>query len=111
MKDCILMLEALGEETRAAMVELIGKHPKGISPGEIVKALALPQPSVSHHAGILSRAGLIVRHKAGRGALFTIHHDNIKRLAAEIAALIPGRSAKKKPAKPAPIVAPEGPEA
>jgi ArsR family transcriptional regulator, arsenate/arsenite/antimonite-responsive transcriptional repressor len=56
----ILALAALAQSTRLDVFRLLVKHgPQGLAAGDIAKALAVPQNTMSSHLSILSRAGLV----------------------------------------------------
>jgi DNA-binding transcriptional ArsR family regulator len=64
-EQAILALAALAQPTRLDVFRLLVKHePEGLAAGDIAKALAVPQNTMSSHLAILSRAG------AGDGAAF-----------------------------------------
>ncbi len=59
-EDAILALAALAQSTRLDVFRLLVKRePEGMAAGEIAKALAVPQNTMSAHLAILSRAGLV----------------------------------------------------
>ena len=53
------MLEALGDGTRRAIVDLLAERPRSV--GELAGALPVSRPAVSLHLRVLRQAGL-VRH-------------------------------------------------
>ena len=60
-EDAILALAALAQSTRLDVFRLLVKHePEGLAAGDIAKALAVPQNTMSSHLAILSRAGLVI---------------------------------------------------
>lgn len=56
--------QALGDPTRLAVVRLLRAREQTV--GELVLALAVPQPKVSRHLKVLRDAGLVVSTKEGR---------------------------------------------
>ena len=61
-EDAILALAALAQPTRLDVFRLLVKRePEGMAAGDIAKALAVPQNTMSAHLAILSRAGLVRR--------------------------------------------------
>ena len=57
----ILALAALAQSTRLDVFRLLVKNePEGLPAGEIAKALAVPQNTMSAHLAVLSRAGLVI---------------------------------------------------
>ena len=53
------------------MFRLLAKHePEGLAAGDIAKALAVPQNTMSSHLGILSRAGLVTPQRFSRSIVY-----------------------------------------
>lgn len=68
--SCVKVLKALGEETRARIVELLLKDRRPV--GEIAQALSVSQYNVSRHLRILHDAGLLEVEKQGRQRLYSV---------------------------------------
>ena len=67
----ILALAALAQPTRLEVFRLLVKHePDGMAAGEIAKALAVPQNTMSSHLAILSRAGLVTAQRFSRSIVY-----------------------------------------
>jgi ArsR family transcriptional regulator len=67
----ILALAALAQATRLDVFRLLVKHePDGLAAGDIAKALAVPQNTMSSHLAILSRAGLVTAQRFGRSIVY-----------------------------------------
>ena len=65
--EAIGALSALAQPTRLdAFRRLAEAEPRGLSAGELAKALGVPANTLSAHAGILARAGLVAFEKKGR---------------------------------------------
>ena len=58
------VLPALAEPTRVRLIALLGEGETCVC--HLVAALALPQPVVSRHLGVLRRAGLVAARRDGR---------------------------------------------
>ena len=70
-EDAILGLAALAQATRLDVFRLLVKHePDGLAAGEIAKALAVPQNTMSSHLAILSRAGLVSAQRFSRSIVY-----------------------------------------
>src|SRR5438874_9926909 len=70
-EDTILALAALAQSTRLDVFRLLVKHePDGLAAGDIAKALAVPQNTMSSHLSILSRAGLVTAQRLGRSIVY-----------------------------------------
>jgi DNA-binding transcriptional ArsR family regulator len=71
VKDAILALAALAQSTRLDVFRLLARHePEGLPAGDIAKALAVPQNTMSSHLAILSRAGLISAQRFSRSIVY-----------------------------------------
>jgi len=63
----ILSLAALAQSTRLDVFRLLVKHePDGLAAGEIARALAVPQNTMSAHLAILGRAELVMSERKSR---------------------------------------------
>jgi ArsR family transcriptional regulator len=70
-EDAILALAALAQLTRLDVFKLLGKHePEGLAAGDIARALAVPQNTMSSHLSILARAGLVSAQRFGRSIVY-----------------------------------------
>jgi ArsR family transcriptional regulator len=70
-EDAILALAALAQPTRLDVFRLLVKHePDGMAAGDIAKALAVPQNTMSAHLAILSRAGLVTGRRLSRSIIY-----------------------------------------
>ena len=70
-ENAILALAALAQATRLDVFRLLVKgEPDGLAAGEIAKALAVPQNTMSSHLSILSRAGLVSAQRFGRSIVY-----------------------------------------
>jgi ArsR family transcriptional regulator, arsenate/arsenite/antimonite-responsive transcriptional repressor len=70
-ESTILALAALAQSTRLEVFRLLIKHePEGLAAGEIAKALAVPQNTMSAHLAVLSRAGLVTARRISRSIVY-----------------------------------------
>ncbi len=70
-EKAILALAALAQSTRLDVFRLLTKHePDGLAAGDIAKALAVPQNTMSSHLAILSRAGLVTARRISRSIVY-----------------------------------------
>lgn len=70
-EDAILGLAALAQSTRLDVFRLLVKHePEGLAAGDIARALAVPQNTMSSHLGVLSRAGLVTAQRHSRRIVY-----------------------------------------
>ena len=70
-EDAILALAALAQPTRLDVFKLLVKQePDGLAAGDIARALAVPQNTMSSHLSVLSRAGLVSAQRFGRSIVY-----------------------------------------
>jgi len=70
-EKAILALAALAQSTRLDVFRLLTKHePDGLAAGDIAKALAVPQNTMSSHLAILSRARLVTARRISRSIVY-----------------------------------------
>jgi DNA-binding transcriptional ArsR family regulator len=70
-EQAIVALAALAQSTRLSVFRLLVKHePAGLAAGEIAKALAVPQNTMSAHLAILARAGLVMSERKSRSIIY-----------------------------------------
>jgi len=70
-ENVILALAALAQSTRLDVFQLLVKHePNGLAAGDIARALAVPQNTMSSHLAVLSRAGLVSAQRFGRSIVY-----------------------------------------
>jgi ArsR family transcriptional regulator len=70
-ENAILALAALAQSTRLEVFRLLVKHePDGLAAGDIAKALAVPQNTMSAHLAILARAGLVTSQRQSRSIIY-----------------------------------------
>jgi len=67
----ILALAALAQSTRLDVFRLLVKRePEGLAAGDIARALAVPQNTMSSHLAVLSRAGLVSAQRFSRSIVY-----------------------------------------
>jgi DNA-binding transcriptional ArsR family regulator len=59
-----LVFHALGDPTRRAVIERLGRGP--VATSELARGFAMSLPSFTQHLGVLERSGLVTSHKRGR---------------------------------------------
>jgi ArsR family transcriptional regulator, arsenate/arsenite/antimonite-responsive transcriptional repressor len=70
-EEAIVALAALSQSTRLEVFRLLVKHePEGLAAGDIAKAIAVPQNTLSSHLSILSHAGLVSARRFGRSIVY-----------------------------------------
>jgi ArsR family transcriptional regulator, arsenate/arsenite/antimonite-responsive transcriptional repressor len=70
-ENALLALAALAQSTRLDVFRLLVNHePEGLAAGDIARALAVPQNTMSSHLAVLSRAGLVSAQRFGRSIVY-----------------------------------------
>ena len=70
-EQAILALAALAQSTRLTVFRLLVKHePEGLAAGDIARAIAVPQNTMSAHLAILARAELVMSERKGRSIIY-----------------------------------------
>jgi len=67
--------KALADETRQKIMQLCCCQQ--LSVNEIVEALDVAQPTVSHHLKILKNAGLVSAERRGKQVLYTLNQQRL----------------------------------
>jgi ArsR family transcriptional regulator len=71
LEQAIVALAALAQSTRLGVFRLLVKHePDGLAAGDVAKALAVPQNTMSAHLAILARAGLVMSERKSRSIIY-----------------------------------------
>jgi DNA-binding transcriptional ArsR family regulator len=70
-KDAILAFAALAQSTRLdAFTTLVKHEPDGMAAGDLARALAVPQNTLSSHLSVLSRANLVTAERHSRSIVY-----------------------------------------
>jgi len=70
-ENAILAFAAMAQPTRLDVFRLLVQHePEGLAAGDIAKALAVPQNTMSSHLSILSRARLVSARRFSRSIVY-----------------------------------------
>jgi DNA-binding transcriptional ArsR family regulator len=78
-EQVLLALAALAQSTRLETFRLLVRHePKGLPAGEIARALAVPQNTMSSHLAVLSRAGLISAMRFSRSIIYRAELSHLR---------------------------------
>ena len=73
--NSVTFAKALADSTRQAIMELICC--KWLSVGEIVEAIGVSQPTVSHHLAILRQAGLVNVRSEGKHTYYSLNQKRV----------------------------------
>jgi DNA-binding transcriptional ArsR family regulator len=72
-------LGALAQESRLKVFRLLVRAgPSGMAAGDIARALAVPQNTMSSHLAILSRARLVHARKHGRSIIYAVDFEGTR---------------------------------
>jgi len=71
ISKCSKSLKALSDLNRLKILELLFQGELCVS--DMVRALKIDQPKVSHHLAILKRGGVIIDRRQGRKIIYSLH--------------------------------------
>lgn len=84
------VFKALAEPARVRLLSLIGSAgPEGACVCDLNEAIALAQPTVSHHLKVLLNAGLVTRERRGSWAYYRLRAGVLDSLSRTLGALQP----------------------
>jgi ArsR family transcriptional regulator len=81
--DSVEFGKALADETRQKIMALCCCCWLNVS--DIVGALNVAQPTVSHHLGILRRAGLVHARREGKQVFYTLNQERLAAACCQVA--------------------------
>ena len=85
--DCAASLKALADATRLEIVSLVAAAREPLCACEIEAHFDLSQSTISHHLGLLRRAGILDAERRGTWAFYSITKDAAAPLASVISLL------------------------
>jgi DNA-binding transcriptional ArsR family regulator len=71
----VTFAKALADETRQKIMELTCC--RWLNVGDIAEAVAVSQPTVSHHLAVLREAGLVASRAEGKHTYYTLNQEQI----------------------------------
>ena len=81
MKNAVLALEALAQNSRLAIFRLlVSAGPEGMAAGQIAEKLKLPNATLSFHLAQLKNAGLIRCERQSRSLIYSADYDEMTML-------------------------------
>ena len=94
--DIVTACKALGDPTRLRILDLlrargrsccdlIARDERGLCAHDIEEAVGLSQAAISHHMGLLRRAGLVAAQKRGRWMFYSRNESMLAVLAEALA--------------------------
>jgi ArsR family transcriptional regulator len=75
------LFRALSDPARVKIVNLLARADEPVCVCELVPAVELSQPTVSHHLKKLTEAGLLEREERGKWAFYSLSGEALDRLA------------------------------
>jgi ArsR family transcriptional regulator len=72
--------KALADPVRLQLVDVLRKHAGKVCVCELVPLFDLSQPTVSHHLGVLRKAGIVGSERHGLWAFYYVNDDALKEL-------------------------------
>lgn len=75
-------LDALGDPTRRAVLDLVRERPRSV--GEIAGVLPVSRPAVSKHLRVLKEAGLVTDEAHGTRRLYRVNREGAEVLRAYV---------------------------
>ena len=73
--ETVELLKALADPTRLAMISILRQQDGPVCVCDLTSAFDLSQPTISHHMGILKRAGLVESVKGGIWIHYRLRED------------------------------------
>jgi ArsR family transcriptional regulator len=73
--ETVELLKALADPTRLSMVATLRRQAGPVCVCDLVGAFDLTQPTISHHMGVLKRAGLVESEKRGIWVYYRLRSD------------------------------------
>lgn len=90
---------ALSQPTRLAAFRLLAAAgPRGLPAGVVADRLGTVSSTLSHHLGLLERAGLVRARREGRFVYYTVDPDGARQLLAFVTELCGREAARRGPA-------------
>ena len=72
------VLQALGDESRRTMLEILRDHPA--TAGELAEALPIARPGVSRHLRVLREAGLVDVEQQAQWRIYRLRSEALEEL-------------------------------
>jgi ArsR family transcriptional regulator len=73
-------LRVMADPARLRLVSLIAAE-REVCQCDLTRPLGLSQPTISHHLGVLTEAGVLQREKRGRWAFYRVRSEPLRALA------------------------------
>lgn len=83
LKDLAKKFKSLGHPVRLQILKLLKDEPN-LNVTNIYTKLKVDQPVISHHLGLLSRCGLLIRKRIGRENFYQLNTQGFEELLSEM---------------------------
>jgi ArsR family transcriptional regulator len=87
LEDHATICKALGDVTRLAMVDLLARAEGPLCVCDIESCFELSQPTISHHLGLLRKAGLVEAERRGTWMYYRLAPARIRQFRAFVSEL------------------------
>ncbi len=74
--ELVTVLKALADPVRLKLVNIIAESGEGCA-CDFPDAIGRSQPTISHHLGLLVKAGILDREQRGKWAWFRVNEDRL----------------------------------
>jgi len=74
--------KALADPVRLQLVDVLRKHAGKVCVCELVPLFDLSQPTVSHHLGVLRKAGIVASERQGLWAYYYVKTEALEEVSA-----------------------------
>jgi ArsR family transcriptional regulator len=74
--------KALADPVRLQLVDVLRKHAGKVCVCELVPLFDLSQPTVSHHLGVLRKAGIVASEREGLWAYYYVKNEALEEVSA-----------------------------
>jgi DNA-binding transcriptional ArsR family regulator len=87
LDSIVSVMRLLADPTRLKLLGLLEQSERNVT--ELCRALQVPQPSVSHHLGLLRSAGVVRNRRAGKQVYYSLNPGAMERLAGHVELALP----------------------
>ncbi|MHC4415983.1 MAG: ArsR/SmtB family transcription factor [Planctomycetota bacterium] len=75
--DVVGLLRTLSDPTRLRLLGILQHGERNVT--GLCRQLGLPQPTISHHLGLLRSAGLVANRRSGKQVFYSLNPDTVSR--------------------------------
>lgn len=75
------LCRVLGDKTRLSLLLLLANGEHNV--GQLCQKLQLPQPTVSHHLGLMRMSGVLIRRRHGKQMIYSVNVELLRDLGTE----------------------------